>query len=83
MSKLAYMKFKNGEKLTRKQAIGAQCYECNGYSVLLAHDCLAKHCPLYQWSPWGKSHVLRIKSTQKGGFLKKSKTVLNPQIPPA
>jgi ribosomal protein L44E len=32
MSKPAYLKFKRGEKLTREEAIGAQCYECNGYS---------------------------------------------------
>jgi len=40
-----FKKFKSGKPLTRKQAILAQCYECNGYE---AEDCLAEHCPLYQ-----------------------------------
>ncbi len=55
MSRSAYLKFKNSELLTRKEAMSAQCYECNGYSVEKAHDCLGYACPLYQWSPWGKS----------------------------
>lgn len=59
MSRSAYLKFKNSEPLTRKEAMSAQCYECNGYSVEKAHDCLGYGCPLYQWSPWGKSPVLR------------------------
>jgi hypothetical protein len=59
MSKSAYLKFRKGEQLTRKQAMGAQCYECNGYDVELAHDCLGVNCALYPWSPWGKSHGLQ------------------------
>ena len=59
MSKSAYEKFKRGEQLTRKQAMGAQCYECNGYDIELAHDCSGNNCPLYQWSPWGLSRGLR------------------------
>ncbi len=59
MSKSAYLKFKKGEPLSRKQAMAAQCYECNGYDVESSHDCLGVNCPLYPWSPWGKSHGLR------------------------
>jgi hypothetical protein len=44
-------RFKEGKLLTRKQAILAQCYECNGYE---AEDCLGVSCPLYQWSPYTK-----------------------------
>jgi len=63
--KTAYQKFKNGEKLTRKEAIESQCYECNGYSVQLKDDCLGVSCSLYQWSPWGKKHGLRMISARK------------------
>lgn len=63
MSKAAYQKFKAGKRLTRKQAMDAQCYECNGFSTLPGHDCLGISCPLYQWSPWGKSRVLDPKNT--------------------
>lgn len=54
-----FKKFKDGGSLTRKGAILAQCYECNGYAD---EDCLAKHCPLYQWSPFKKNVVLPIQS---------------------
>ncbi len=59
MSRSSYKKFKDGVPLTRKQAMEAQCYECNGNDVELAHDCLGVECALYQWSPWGKSRGLR------------------------
>ena len=65
MSKSDFDKFSAGKSLTRKQAISAQCYECNGYSIYLVDDCLAKHCPLYQWSPWKKNERKRQNLTQK------------------
>ncbi len=43
-----YNKFKSGDKLTRKQAILAQCYVCNGLEES-AEDCEGKSCPLYQY----------------------------------
>lgn len=44
-------KFKKGQPLTRKEALLAQCYECNGFSM---EDCKGLSCPLYQWSPCNK-----------------------------
>lgn len=38
-----FQKFKEGKSLTRKGAISAQCYECNGYE---SEDCLGLSCPL-------------------------------------
>jgi len=64
MSRRAFEKFERGEPLSRKESINAQCYVCNGYSVEMAHDCLGRNCPLYQWSTWGKSHGLRPVSTR-------------------
>jgi hypothetical protein len=75
MSRQELERFKKGLPLTRKQAIGAQCYECNGYSTQKADDCVAKHCPLYEWSPWGKSRVLRASTTAKVDFVEKMKRV--------
>ncbi len=57
--KSSYQKFKNGKSLTRKEAMEAQCYECNGYDIESSHDCLGVNCPLYQWTPWGESRGLR------------------------
>ena len=46
-----YEKFKDGKPLTRKQAILAQCYDCNGQEESSA-DCKGKSCPLYQYQPY-------------------------------
>jgi len=65
MSKTAYLKFKKGEGLTREEAMGAQCYECNGASLEMKDDCLGISCPLYQWSPWGASQRPKLVSMQR------------------
>ena len=70
MSRTAYLKFKKDEGLTRKEAMDAQCYECNGYSVEKKDDCLGVSCPLYGWSTWGKSRGIKIHSHPGGGFKK-------------
>lgn len=45
---LQYEKFKRGEPLTRKGAMLAHCYQCNGEEEG-AVDCQGKSCPLYQY----------------------------------
>jgi len=46
-----FKKWRLGGSLTRKQAILAQCYHCNGEESS-STDCQGiKACPLYQWSP--------------------------------
>lgn len=57
-----FKKFKEGNPLTRKQAILAQCYECNGYE---AEDCLGVSCPLYRWSPYTKVSSLIVLNLEK------------------
>jgi len=59
---LEYQKFKKGIPLTRKGALLAQCYECNGFE---GDDCLGTHCPLYQWSPYNKSLKNRVLNKEK------------------
>lgn len=53
-----YKLFQEGKPLTRKGAILAQCYVCNGEEEG-GEDCLgAKSCPLYQYFPYrGKKKV--------------------------
>ena len=47
-----YTKWQEGKPLTRKQAMLAQCFVCNGESES-ACDCLgSKSCPMYQYSPY-------------------------------
>lgn len=48
---LEYKKFKKGESLTRKEAMLAQCFYCNGQEDSRA-DCSGKNCPLYQYHPY-------------------------------
>ena len=43
-----FQKFKAGAKLTRTEAMKAQCYECNGEEES-AEDCGGKSCPMYQY----------------------------------
>jgi len=45
-----WAKFKAGKTLTRKEAMLAQCYVCNGLEESRA-DCKGISCPLYQFRP--------------------------------
>ena len=78
MSLISWDKWKRGEKISRKQAIQAQCYECNGYTILKADDCLAKHFPLYGWSPWGLEREKKPKRRTFTGWAKKYNVDHNP-----
>ena len=46
-----YEKWLNGGKITRKQGILANCYNCNGLEES-NHDCKGSMCPLYCFSPY-------------------------------
>ncbi len=48
---LEYKRFKDSEPITRKQAMLAQCYECNGFEASNC-DCKGLSCPLYQFHPY-------------------------------
>lgn len=54
--KLEYQKFLQGKILTRKEAILAQCYVCNGCEEG-GMDCRSTSCPLYQFMAY-KKHKL-------------------------
>jgi hypothetical protein len=51
-----YKKFLNGQPLSRKQAILAQCFVCNGEEET-GEDCLGTSCPLYQYMPYKSKKV--------------------------
>jgi len=46
-----YEKWETGNRLSRKQAMLAHCYQCNG-SGESNQDCLGKNCPSYQFMPY-------------------------------
>jgi hypothetical protein len=41
-----------GEKLTRGEAILAECYDCTGWYTDGAKDCESPNCPFYQFMPY-------------------------------
>lgn len=45
-------KYANGDSLTCRQAIVAQCCFCSGYYADGRADCGSKVCPLYAWMPY-------------------------------
>lgn len=47
-----YKKFLDGKRLTRKEAMLANCYECMGGHENGKQDCLGKSCPMYQYYPY-------------------------------
>lgn len=54
--RLQYENFKKGKSLTRKGAMLANCYMCNGEDESNV-DCQgSKSCPLYQYSPYGRKN---------------------------
>jgi hypothetical protein len=59
-----YNKFKEGKLLTRKQAIMAQCFICNGEEST-GVDCQGSdRCPLYQYFPYKR----RLSAMSKADF---------------
>ncbi len=50
--KADHLKFLNGERLTRAEAIKAKCYEC--VSGDDTQPCTVKTCPLLGFCQWGQ-----------------------------
>jgi len=48
---LEYSKWQKGKSLTRKDAMLANCYVCNGFETG-GVDCKGKDCPLYEYFPY-------------------------------
>jgi hypothetical protein len=46
-----YKKFTDGKSLTRKEAMLAMCYDCNGAEES-KDDCLGTSCPMYDYRPY-------------------------------
>ena len=59
--KAELMKYLEGERLARKDAILAKCYECtNGYADGKV-DCEMESCPLYPYMPFGACKITRAR----------------------
>jgi len=53
VGKAAYLKFLQGKRLTRAEAIRAKCYECVGGED--TNPCTVFTCPLLPYCPWNAS----------------------------
>jgi len=66
-----YRKWEKGKRLTRKEAMLANCYCCNGFTES-AIDCGAeKTCTLYPYSPYRSSKKPKTTKTQALGVSKR------------
>ena len=55
-----------GERLTMKEAIAAQCYQCmGGHQDGEDEDCQNPPCPLYPYMPYNKNRVKRVVSEEQ------------------
>lgn len=54
--------FQKGKKLTRKQAMRAKCYECNGLEESRA-DCDVDTCPIFPFRLYPNLSPLKLPST--------------------
>lgn len=50
--KTQYLRYLNGETITRMQAMLSKCFECCGYYADGRRDCLMSDCALYPWMPY-------------------------------
>ncbi len=51
-----YRKWRRGEALTRKEAMLAQCFLCNGQEQSRNVDCKGQvSCPLYKYFPYERA----------------------------
>jgi len=69
---LEYEKFKESKPLTRKEAILAQCYVCNGEDEG-GQDCHGISCPLYRFYPYRQKGTISprksILRAESGSFM--------------
>ncbi|MBN2180139.1 MAG: hypothetical protein JW743_12025 [Deltaproteobacteria bacterium] len=75
------LKYLSGERLTRKEAMLAKCYECmNGYTDGKV-DCQVESCPLYPYMPFGICKITKRRKltpeerVEVGKRLKKARAI--------
>ena len=59
--KAQYLRYLQGEELTRDEAIQAKCYDC--VSGEDAEPCLVPTCPLTQYCQWNKPKKAKTSTT--------------------
>jgi hypothetical protein len=56
-TKINFLSYLDGKKLTLLQAVKCKCYDCTGYYADGKTDCGLKACPLYPWMPYGEKEA--------------------------
>ncbi|HHT9136774.1 MAG TPA: hypothetical protein ACFYEK_05945 [Candidatus Wunengus sp. YC60] len=52
--KKSLIKHLEGNKIGRKDAMDAKCYDCMGYFIDGRKDCKMPNCPLFKYRPYKK-----------------------------
>ena len=79
------LKYLEGDRLTRKEAMLAKCYECNNGYADGKTDCHVKDCPLYPFMPFAahknrpKRHLNDEQKAELRRRFKKGRTDGNPR----
>jgi hypothetical protein len=60
-----FLRFQKGERLTMKEAILANCFQCAGFYSDGRKDCDVNTCPLHAFMPYNKDRVRRIMSEEQ------------------
>jgi hypothetical protein len=64
-----------GDRLSIRQAIKAQCYDCSGFYIDGKIDCRSQHCPLYPFMVYNARKVKRkIKITKTHEHMQKMRS---------
>lgn len=54
LGKKHYLNYMKGKRLTQREAIQAQCFQCMGFYKDGRVDCESNTCSLYQFMPYRK-----------------------------
>ena len=60
--KREYLAFLRGERLTLKQRVLANCYECTGMYTDGREDCEMETCAFHVYMPYRKGNVMKVRT---------------------
>lgn len=60
-----FLKYLEGDRITKRQAILAKCYDCMAFYASGRSDCNLSDCPLYPFMPYGTKPQTPIRKLSK------------------
>lgn len=65
VGKKELIKYVNGESLTPRESLLANCYMCTGYYADGRIDCKTSNCPVYPYMPYSSKPAPKKKMSEK------------------